>query len=130
VGCRTRGRSTRGRGGSGADRHTGGDHDTPGTRRAYPRAITLDSGTAITLRFMTAADAAAVVPFAKRLPADDLRSCPRISRAPVVAQWVKNLATGRTITVIADAGGEMAGYASLHHHDELVTPPGRFASGG
>jgi RimJ/RimL family protein N-acetyltransferase len=92
--------------------------DTPGTRRAYPRAITLDSGTAITLRFMTAADAAAVVSFAERLPADDLLFLPTDITSPsVVAQWVKNLATGRTITVIAEAGAEMAGYASLHHHE-------------
>jgi RimJ/RimL family protein N-acetyltransferase len=92
--------------------------DTPGTRRAYPRAITLDSGTAITLRFMTAADAAAVVTFAERLPADDLLFLPTDITSPsVVAQWVKNLATGRTITVIAEAGAEMAGYASLHHHE-------------
>jgi L-amino acid N-acyltransferase YncA len=92
--------------------------DAPGTRRAYPRALTLDSGTAITLRFMTAADAAAVIAFAKSLPADDLLFLPMdITSASVVAQWVKNLAAGRTVTVIAEAGDEMAGYASLHHHE-------------
>ena len=92
--------------------------DVPGTRRAYPRAITLDSGTAITLRFMTAADAAAVVSFAKGLPPDDLLFLPTDITSPsVVAQWVKNLAAGRTATVIAEADGEMAGYASLHHHE-------------
>jgi L-amino acid N-acyltransferase YncA len=92
--------------------------DTPGTRRAYPRALTLDSGTAITLRFMTAADAAAVVAFAQSLPADDLLFLPTdITSSSVVAQWVKNLAAGRTVTVIAEAGDEVAGYASLHHHE-------------
>ena len=67
---------------------------------------------------MTAADAAAVIAFAKSLPADDLLFLPTDITSPsVVAQWVKNLAAGRTVTVIAEAGDEIAGYASLHHHE-------------
>ena len=92
--------------------------DVPGTRRVYPRAITLDNGTAVSLRLMSAADAPAVIAFARSLPADDLLFLPTdITSSSVVAQWVKNLAAGRTVTVIAEAGDEMAGYASLHHHE-------------
>jgi RimJ/RimL family protein N-acetyltransferase len=91
--------------------------DAPASKRDYPRAIALDNGTAITLRLMTPDDAERMVAFAESLPADDLlflRS--DITNPTVVAQWVKSVEAGRTATVIADAGGELAGYASLHHH--------------
>ena len=92
--------------------------DAPGTRRAYPRAIALDSGAALTVRLMAAADAPAILAFARSLPADDLLFLRTdITSEAVVAQWVKNLAAGRTATVIAEAAGEIAGYASLHHHE-------------
>src|SRR5262249_3712806 len=32
-------------------------------------------------------------------------------------QWVRNLEANRTITVIAEAGAEVAGYASLHYNE-------------
>ena len=91
--------------------------DAPARQRDYPRAIALDNGTAITLRLMTSDDAELMVAFAASLPADDLlflRS--DITNPTVVAQWMKSIEAGRTATVIADAGGELAGYASLHHH--------------
>jgi RimJ/RimL family protein N-acetyltransferase len=90
----------------------------PHPRPRYSRTRRQRRDKAHRCRPRTPADAAAVVSFAKRLPADDLLFLPTdITSASVVAQWVKNLATGRTITVIAEAGGEMAGYASLHHHE-------------
>jgi RimJ/RimL family protein N-acetyltransferase len=92
--------------------------NAPDTRRVYPRAIALDSGAALTLRLMTAADAPAILAFARSLPADDLLFLRTdITSDAVVALWVKNLGTGRTVTVIAEAGSEIAGYASLHHHE-------------
>jgi RimJ/RimL family protein N-acetyltransferase len=91
--------------------------DVPARQRGYPRAIALDNGTDVTLRLMTSGDAERIVAFANSLPADDLlflRS--DITNPTVVAQWMKNVEAGRTATVIAEAGGELAGYASLHHH--------------
>jgi len=88
----------------------------PQVQRDYPRTITLDSNTAVSLRLMTAADADRMVTFARNLPADDLLFLRMdITNPDVVAQWVQNLAAGRTVTVIAEANGAMAGYASLHH---------------
>ncbi len=88
----------------------------PQVQRDYPRTITLDSNTAVSLRLMTAADADRMVTFARNLPADDLLFLRMdITNPGVVAQWVQNLAAGRTVTVIAEANGAMAGYASLHH---------------
>lgn len=87
----------------------------PGT---YPRRVALPSGAQVQLRPMTPDDANLVLTFAKSLPADDLLFLRTDITSPaVVAQWLKNLAAGRTATVIAEVGGEMAGYASLHHHE-------------
>jgi len=88
----------------------------PQVQRDYPRTITLDSNTAVSLRLMTAADADRIVTFERNLRADDLLFLRMdITNPDVVAQWVQNLAAGRTVTVIAEANGAMAGYASLHH---------------
>jgi len=85
---------------------------------AYPRAVTLSSGSAIQLRLMTPADADRIVAFARALPADDLLFLRTdITDPGVVAQWVRNLGAGRTITVLAEADGDLAGYASLHYSE-------------
>jgi len=85
--------------------------------RDYPRHLALDNNVAVHLRMMTDADADRVVAFARSLPEEDLlflRS--DITDRKVVEQWVQNLASGRTVSVIAEANGEMAGYASLHYN--------------
>ena len=88
----------------------------PPGQRDYPRTIALDNNTAVSLRLMTAADADRIVTFARNLPADDLLFLRMdITNPDVVAQWVQNLAAGRTVTIIAEANSAMAGYASLHH---------------
>ena len=88
----------------------------PPVQRDYPRTIALDNNTAVSLRPMTAADADRIVTFARNLPADDLLFLRMdITNPGVVAQWVQNLAAGRTVTIIAEASSAMAGYASLHH---------------
>jgi len=90
----------------------------PDPRAAYPRAVTLSSGSAIQLRLMTPADADRIMAFARALPADDLLFLRTdITDPGVVAQWVRNLGAGRTITVLAEADGDLAGYASLHYSE-------------
>lgn len=85
------------------------------SRRNYPRTMTLDNGTEVSLRQMTPADADRVVAFARSLPADDLLFLRiDITDPEVVAQWGRNLETGSTVTVLAETSGEMVGYASLH----------------
>jgi L-amino acid N-acyltransferase YncA len=86
-------------------------------KRDYPRSITLDNNTAISIRLMTAADADRIMAFARALPEEDLlflRS--DITDPKIVAQWVQNMAIERTVTVIAEASGDLAGYASLHYN--------------
>src|SRR6266545_1527011 len=85
--------------------------------REYPRTIRLDNNGSATLRLMTAADADRILAFARTLPEVDLlflRS--DITDPKIVAQWMQNLAAGRTISVLAEADGDLAGYASLHYN--------------
>jgi L-amino acid N-acyltransferase YncA len=89
----------------------------PRRKRDYPRSITLDNNTPISLRLMTPADADRIVAFARALPEEDLLFLRGdITDPKIVARWVENLETGRTITVVAEASGDLAGYASLHYN--------------
>lgn len=84
--------------------------------RRYPRTITLDNQAVIALRLMVPSDADGLLAFARALPADDLLFLRTDITSPaVLAQWAKNVEMGRSVTVIAEGHGEIAGYASLHH---------------
>jgi L-amino acid N-acyltransferase YncA len=84
----------------------------------YPRSVTLQNGTPVDLHLMTAADAARVVNFARSLPEDDLLFLRvDITDPAIVGQWVQNIEAGRTIALIAEANGELAGYAALHYNE-------------
>ena len=86
-------------------------------QRPYPLTITLRKGALVTLRLMTSFDAERIVSFAHSLPADDLLHLRLDITDPVVVkEWVRNLEAKKTVTVIAETGEEMAGYAILHHH--------------
>ncbi len=90
----------------------------PKIQRDYPRTITLDNNTEVSLRLMTPADTYRIVAFARSLPADDLLFLRMdITKVNVVAQWGQNLKEGRSVTVLAEAGSEVAGYGSLHHNE-------------
>jgi L-amino acid N-acyltransferase YncA len=86
-------------------------------KRDYPRTVKLDDKTEITLRLMTASDADRIMAFARALPEQDLLFLRAdITDPRIVAQWVQNIAAERTVTVVAEAGGNLAGYVSLHYN--------------
>ena len=86
-------------------------------KREYPRTVKLDDNTEITLRLMTASDADRIMAFARALPEQDLLFLRAdITDPRIVAQWVQNIAAERTVTVIAEAGANLAGYVSLHYN--------------
>lgn len=86
--------------------------------QTLPRTLPIGNERPVTLRLMTPADANGVLAFARALPEDDLLFLRiDITQEPVVRQWVANLESGRTTTVLAEAGGAIVGYASLHHND-------------
>ena len=85
--------------------------------RPYPHTVTLRDGLSVTLRLMTSFDADRIVSFAHNLPADDLLHLRiDITDPEVVKQWVRHLEARKTVTIIAEDGEEMAGYAILHHN--------------
>lgn len=86
----------------------------PSTPTVLPRPIQLKDGTPVVLRLMTPADALSIAAFARSLPEDDLLFLRMdITDPEAVAHWVHNLEAGLTTTVIAEAGGTIAGYAAL-----------------
>jgi L-amino acid N-acyltransferase YncA len=81
----------------------------------YPKQITLPDGRQPMLRLMQAADRDQVLRFACSLPPDDLLFLRTdITEPAIVDEWIAALQRGNTITVLAEAGEELAGYASLH----------------
>ena len=87
--------------------------------RTYPRTVALDEGS-IDLRLMEASDGDAILAFAQGLPPDDLLFLRLdITKPEGVAEWVRNIEAGRTITILAEDSGRIAGYASIHHNEVL-----------
>lgn len=84
----------------------------------YPRSVTLANNAIVTLRLMTPFDTERILTFARALPVDDLLFLRTdITDPDVVAQWVQSMNAGLSITIIAQVGSEMAGYATLHHNE-------------
>jgi RimJ/RimL family protein N-acetyltransferase len=81
----------------------------------YPRKIKLPDGRELRLRLMQPEDRDQVLSFARSLPPDDLLFLRTdITEPAIVDQWIAGLKHGNTITVLAEAGRELAGYATLH----------------
>jgi L-amino acid N-acyltransferase YncA len=83
----------------------------------YPKKFKLTDGREFNIRLMqpVEADKSAILKFASRLGEDDLLYLRTdITDPAVVAQWVQNLESGNTTTLIAEADEEVVGYASVH----------------
>ena len=88
-------------------------------REKYPRTISLRD-LSVTLRLMEPPERDAILAFARNLPPDDLLFLRLDITSPDgVDEWLGNIVAGRTITVLADVDGAIAGYASVHHNDVL-----------
>lgn len=84
--------------------------------RSYPEQVRLGSQD-ITLRYMTAADAEGILAFARALPEHDLLFLRRdITDPAAVAVWVGDIETGASITVLAEANGQVVGYGTIHRN--------------
>jgi RimJ/RimL family protein N-acetyltransferase len=87
--------------------------------RRYPRAVAITDGEVV-FRLMGPADREAVLAFARSLPHDDLLFLRLDITSPEgVDEWLRNIASERTVTVLAEAGGAIVGYASVHHNDTM-----------
>jgi RimJ/RimL family protein N-acetyltransferase len=93
-----------------------------GLSRTFPREVSLKGGKTFDLRLMTAADRDNIVALARGLSRQDLLFLRMdITDPRKVDEWVHNIESGRSITVLAYDGQKLAGYATLHHDDVLWT---------
>jgi L-amino acid N-acyltransferase YncA len=79
------------------------------------RTVSLSDGRLVALRPMGVADREKIIAFARSLPHDDqlfLRT--DITQPAAVDEWIRNIKEGATVTVLAEIGDRVAGYASLH----------------
>ncbi len=81
---------------------------------SYPREIGVGGRRTATLRVMEKSDRDRVLDFARSLPPDDLLFLRKdITASQVVDEWLGDIEAGHTITVLAEADGELVGYGSL-----------------
>ena len=79
------------------------DAGTNGGAKTYPRTVALAGGGDVELRFMRAGDEAAVLAFARELPAHDLLFLPRdITQPKVLAAWVSEIERGALTTLLPE----------------------------
>jgi L-amino acid N-acyltransferase YncA len=81
----------------------------------YPKPITLPDGTKVEIRLMTAADRDAILAFAGELEEADLLFLRvDLTQPEVVDDWVDNLESGYSTSLVAYDDQEMIGYAAVH----------------
>ena len=98
------------------------DVQPAGLKRTYPRELRLPAGKTLELRLMGPGDRDELIAFAKTLPRQDVMFLRMdITDPRNVDEWIRNIANGRTITVLAYDNGALAGWASLHHNEVLWT---------
>jgi L-amino acid N-acyltransferase YncA len=90
---------------------------SPELRKQYPKNFHLTNGRPFRIRLMepTEADKGAILNFASKLNENDLLYLRTdITDPAVVSQWIQNLETEQTTSLIAETDDEVAGYASVH----------------
>jgi RimJ/RimL family protein N-acetyltransferase len=84
------------------------------SKRTYPWTTSVKDKQ-ITVRLMKPEDGEALLAFARSLPEDDLLFLSvDITRPEVVEQWERNVQSGRTSTVLAEADGKLIGHGTLY----------------
>ncbi len=83
----------------------------------YPQDVTLSDGRKVQLRLMTADDRDAVLGFARSLPEEDLLFLRvDVTQDAVVDDWIANLASGSSTSLVAYDDEELVGYATVHRN--------------
>jgi len=90
--------------------------------REYPREAHLDGG-AMTLRYMTTADRAAALAFARALPSHDILFLRRdITQPEAIDLWLNCIERGRITSVLAERDGVVQGYATIDRGELSWSP--------
>lgn len=85
------------------------------TSDRYPKTITLGDSTSIVLKLMTSDDRDAMLKFAQGLPQEDLLFLRvDLTQPEVVDDWVSNLETGHSTSIVAYDNDILVGYATVH----------------
>lgn len=94
---------------------------TGSIRRTYPWTTTID-GQEVTFRLMEPSDRQAVIDFARSLNEEDLMFLRTdITQESTVDNWMNYLKNGRTISIVAEVDGRIAGYSSIHLNEATWT---------
>jgi len=81
----------------------------------YPKSVTLPSGSTVEIRQMTTEDRSAMLAFARSLPQEDLLFLRvDLTEERVVDDWISNLETGRSTSLVVYDGQGLIGYATVH----------------
>lgn len=81
----------------------------------YPKSIELPDGSPVTLKQMSADDRDAMLAFAQALPSEDLLFLRiDITDPDVVDNWIGNIDSGATMSIVAYDGSGLIGYAAVH----------------
>lgn len=86
-------------------------------RRTYPWKTTI-KGTEVTFRLMEPTDGKEILAFAREMPEEDLMFLRTdITQKSTVDAWMNYIKSGRTISIVAEVAGKIAGYASIHMNE-------------
>lgn len=81
----------------------------------FPKKIKLPDGVEVELRTMTADDRDAVLDFARGLPEEDLLFLRvDLTKPEVVDDWISNIESGNSSSLVAFSGEGFIGYATVH----------------
>lgn len=82
---------------------------------AYPRRLALKGRKSVSVRLMRYADADALHRFFCSIPEQDLLFLRRdVTDRDVIESWAQDVATERTVTLLAERDGSVVGEASIH----------------
>ena len=81
----------------------------------FPSKITLANKTKVEIRIMTKADREAILAFANSLPEEDLLFLRvDLTQPSVIDEWIANLETGDSTSLVAYDSDGLIGYATVH----------------
>jgi len=81
----------------------------------YPKNANLSSGTVINLKPLSVKDRAAIKEFAQKLPEEDLLFLTiDLTQDDAIDGWLENIENGSSTALLAYAGEQLVGYASVH----------------
>jgi L-amino acid N-acyltransferase YncA len=83
----------------------------------YPKSITLADGAMVDIRLMGPADRGPMLKFSQGLNPEDLMFLRMdITQPEVVDDWIGNLETGHSTSLVAYADKDLIGYATVHRN--------------